>query len=67
MVLSLAVSGRAGAQFFQHVIHPGQGQFGMSGLLALAVGVELFGQIADGGLLLGRGVGEGEGLRSRRF
>jgi len=27
--------GRAGAQFFEHVIHPGQGQFGMGGLLAL--------------------------------
>jgi hypothetical protein len=36
-------------------------------LLALAVGVELFGEVADAGLLVGRGVREGEDFESGGF
>ena len=53
----------AALQFFQHVVHAGQRQLGMGGLLALAVGVELFGEGGDAGLLFGAGGGEGESLK----
>jgi hypothetical protein len=50
----------AAAQFGQHVVHAGQRQVRVGGLLALAVGVELFGEGGDAGLLFGAGGGEGE-------
>ena len=56
----------AGAQLFEHVVHAGEGQLGVLGLLALAVGVELLGEIADAGGLRGGGVGEGEFLKAVR-
>ena len=40
---------RAGLQFLQHVIHAGQREIGVLRLLALAMRVELFGEIADAG------------------
>ncbi|MBL0354708.1 MAG: hypothetical protein IPP03_19370 [Dechloromonas sp.] len=39
----------------------------MGGLLALAVGVEMFGQGGDAGLLFGAGGGEGEFLEAGGF
>ena len=54
--------GFAAAQFGEDVVHAGQRQLGVGGLLALAVGVELFGQGGDAGLLFGAGGGEGECL-----
>jgi hypothetical protein len=36
-------AGVDGAEFFQHVVHVGEGQVGIFGLLALAMGVEFFG------------------------
>jgi len=55
------------AQLLQHVVHAGQGQFGVLRLLTFAVGVELFSQAADLGLLLGHRVGEWEGLEAKVF
>jgi hypothetical protein len=57
----------AAAQFFEHVVHAGQRQRGVGFLLALAVGVELFGEVADAGGLLFGGGGEGEGLEAAGF
>ena len=54
----------AGTQLFQHVVYAGQGQLGVLGLLAFAVGVEAFGQVADLCLLLWRGFWEGEGFKA---
>ncbi|MDO9073399.1 MAG: hypothetical protein Q7U73_09040 [Rubrivivax sp.] len=59
------------AQFVQHVVHAGEREFGVRGLLRLAVGVELFGQRADAdaggevGAEAGVVVGEGECLETR--
>ena len=50
----------AGAQLFQDVVHVGQGQFRMLGLLALAVRVQLLGEGSDVRLLRVGGRGEGE-------
>ncbi|WP_434086420.1 hypothetical protein [Hymenobacter canadensis] len=52
--------GLAGAQLLHHVVEVGEGEGGVLGLLALAVGVELFGQLPDARLLLRRGRREGE-------
>ena len=65
--LVLGAQGLAGAQFFEHVVHAGQRQPRMRRLLALAVRVELLGELADAGLLRGGGVGEGEGLEAARL
>jgi hypothetical protein len=47
----------ARAQLLQHVVHPGQSQAGMRGLLALAVGVQFLGQAANAlGRVLARDV-----------
>ena len=54
----------AGAQLLEHVVHAGQRQVGVLGLLALAVGVDAFGERGDACALLGRARGEGEGLES---
>ena len=57
----------AGPQLCQHVVHVGQGQLGVLGLLALAVSIQLLGQAADARLLrVGRG-GEGEFLEAGCF
>jgi len=42
----------AAAQLVQHVVHAGKGEIGVRRLLAFAVGVELFGEVAELGLLL---------------
>ena len=52
----------AGADFGQDVVHAGQGERGVLGLLTFAVGVELFGEVADAGLLVGGSDGERESL-----
>ena len=57
----------AGLQLFQHVVHAGQRQGFVRGLLALAVRVELLGEVADAGGLFGSGGGEGELLEASRF
>jgi hypothetical protein len=59
MALSFALSASP-RQLFEHVVHAGQRQRRMRGLLALAVRVELFGEVADAGGLFGGGGGEGE-------
>jgi hypothetical protein len=46
--------GLVGAQLLHHVVEVGEGEAGVQGLLALAVGVELFGQLPDARLLLRR-------------
>ena len=43
----LGGEGFAAAEFVQHVVHAGQSEVGMGGLLAFAVGVELFSDSAD--------------------
>ena len=54
----------AGPQLLQHVVHVGQGQLGVLGLLAIAVRVQLLGQVADARpLRVGRG-GKGDFLRA---
>ena len=67
MVLSFAVKASPVRILAQHVVHAGQGQRRVLRLLAFAVGVELFGEGADAGLLVGRGVWEGEGLEAAGF
>jgi hypothetical protein len=57
----------AAAQLVQHVVHAGEGDVGVGGLLALAVGVELFGLGANAGLLFIIGDGEREGLEATIF
>ena len=41
------VEGFLVAEFFQHVVHIGEGKGWVFGLLALAVGVDLLGKVAD--------------------
>ncbi len=48
----------AGFQLFEHVVHTGQREVGVLRLLALAVRVELFGEIANAGLLFSRSDGK---------
>jgi hypothetical protein len=36
-----------GAEFFEDVVHVGEGEVGVFGLLAFAVGVAFFGELAD--------------------
>ena len=59
--------GLAGAQLLHHVVEVGEREGGVGGLLALAVGVELFGQLPDARLLLGRDLGEGERVETTGF
>jgi hypothetical protein len=54
-------------QLFQHVVEAGQRQVVVRGEDALAVGVDLFGEVADAGLLFGRGDGKGEGFEAAGF
>ena len=63
----LGSQGFAGTELGEDVVEAGQGQRRVLCLLALAVGVELFGEVADAGLLVGRGVREGEGFESGGF
>ena len=57
--------GLAGAQLFHHVVEVGEDR--VLGLLALAVGVELFGQLPDARLLLRRGRREGKRIKTTGF
>ncbi len=54
----------AGAELGQDIVHVGQRQPWVQRLLPFAVGVQLFGQGADGGALGVAGVGKGEGLEA---
>lgn len=65
--LLFSVQGLAGAQLLQDVVHPGQGQAGRLRLLTLAVGIELFGQVADTGSGFGGGIREREGFKAAGF
>ena len=56
----MAVRGLVGVELLCHVVEGGEGEAGVLGLLAFAVRVNGFGQLADSGLLGGRGIGEGE-------
>lgn len=58
--------GLTGAQLLDHVVEVGEGKAGVQGLLALAVGIELFGQFPDARLLLRRGGREGECLETAK-
>ena len=63
--LFLGVEKGAGAEFFEDVVEVGQRQLRVLGLLAFAVGVEGFGEVADARLLrFGRG-GEWERVTCR--
>ena len=55
----------AAAEFLQHVVQAGEGEIGMGGLLAFAVGVELFPQDADtvGGVVAEGFAGAGGAVR----
>jgi len=55
---------RATAQLLQHVVHAGGGEVGVLGLLALAVGVEGFGEGANARLLEFGGGGEWEWVKA---
>ena len=57
----------AAADFNEDVVQAGQRQFGMVGQHALALRVDLLGEVTDAGLLLGRGVGEGECFKAAGF
>ncbi len=57
----------AAAQFGQDVVHAGQRQVRVGGLLALAVGVELLGEGGDAGLLFGAGGREGKWIEAAGF
>ena len=59
--------GDAGAKFFEDVVEASEGQMGMVGEDALAVGVEVLGDAADAGLLQVVGGGEGEGIEAGCF
>ena len=63
----LGAEGCAAAEFFQHVVHAGECKLGVFGLLTLAVGVQLLGEIANVSGLLGVGVGEGIGFKAAGF
>ena len=54
----------AGPQLLQYIVHARQGQIWVQFLLALAVGVELFGQGADFLFLVVAGVRKGERLET---
>ena len=53
----------AGSQLFEHVVHVGQGELGVLGLLALAVRIQFLGDAADAVLLRVGGGGEGKRLK----
>ena len=55
----------AALQLFEHVVHAGQRQPGVLRLLALAVRVELLGEVADAGLLLRLGGRKGKVVKAR--
>ena len=57
----LALDGRFGAEFFQHVIHAGQCQLGVLCLLLFAVGVEAFAEVGESGFVFWLVVEVGEG------
>lgn len=59
--------GLAAADFVQHVVNAAQSQCRVLDLLAFAVGVELFGEVAEAVLLLGRGGREWERFKASRF
>jgi len=54
----------AGAEFFEDVVHLGEGEVGVGFLAALAVSVELFAEAAEALALGFGGVGEWEGLEA---
>ncbi len=66
-VLVLLGEGGAGAKFFKHVVHVSEREPGVELLLTLAVGVEAFGQVADGLFLLIGAVGEWEWVEAAGF
>jgi hypothetical protein len=51
----------------QHVVEAGQRQLVVRGEDALAVGVDLFGEVADAGLLGGVATGKGKVSKQRDF
>ena len=55
--------GFACAEFFEQVIHAGDGDVGMGGLDLFAVGVEAFAEVADVLLLGGSGIWEGKRVK----
>jgi hypothetical protein len=59
--------GLPGAEFFQQVVHAGDGDVGMGGLHFFAVGIEAFAQVADFLFLLWGGIWEGERVEATGF
>jgi hypothetical protein len=65
--LLFGIEGFAGAQFFQDIVHPGQGQRRVLRLLTFAVRVELFSQITDAVGDFGGSIREREGFKAAGF
>jgi hypothetical protein len=68
VILAIVVGeGLACADFFEEVVHAGDGDVGVGGLYGFAVAIELFAEVADGLFLFFGWGGEGEGSEASRY